>query len=172
MKKSWLQSVLAMSAVMMSFQPLTAQTKTISHNLTLSNSVESTDAKGRVIVVSNVAGDLQGVLTLAMTMNPDGSVKTGEWAFSVSFTQFGAVTPGGDGDASEVLVQLGVLKGTVLGGTSFHTSTGAVSDLSGIHLSLTGGTVQYAGKNVGSGSVTETHVNQQGAARGSLSLTF
>lgn len=71
--------------------------------MTLSNAVESIDTANRKVFVVNVAGDLPGVLTVAVVVAADGTVSSGEWALNVSYIQFGPPDADGDGDASETL---------------------------------------------------------------------
>jgi hypothetical protein len=153
-------------------QPLSAQSQPTTHNLTIGNATEAIDGQGRVVLVANVQGDLQGVLTLALVVRADGTVSGGEWALNVSYIQFGPPASDGDGDPSETLVQLGVIKGSVSGGAAYLGNDGLATDLSGIQLNLTGATLQFAGTTSGSGIVTGSSINQRNASSGSLALTF
>ncbi len=123
-----------------------------------------------MILVGNITGDLPGVLTLALTVNPSGMVTSGEWALNVSYVQFGAISS--DGDASESLVQLGVLKGSVRTGVAGIAANHLATTLTGIQLDLTGATVQFARTTRGSGAFTATRLNLPNAPIGSLTLTF
>jgi hypothetical protein len=109
---------------------------------------------------------------LALVVGTDGVVTGGEWALTVSYIQFGPPDADGDGDPSESLVQRGVIKGVVSGGFSFLATNGLASDLSGIVLSVTGSTLEFAGKTSGTGTVTGTSMNQQTASSGTLTITF
>lgn len=153
-------------------QPLSAQSQPMTHNLTIGNATESIDAHGRVVLVANVQGDLQGVLTLALVVRADGTVTAGEWALNVSYIQLGPPSSDGDGDPSETLVQLGVIKGSVSGGVADLGNDGLATDLSGIQLNLTGATMQFAGATSGNGTVAGSSINQQNSSTGSLTLTF
>jgi hypothetical protein len=152
-------------------QPLRAQSTT-THTLTLSNATEIIDAQNRLVIVATVQGDIPGILTLAVIVGPDGVVRGGEWALTVSYIQFGPPDTDGDGDASESLVQRGVIKGSVSVGSSFLAANGLASELSGIILNVTGATLEFVGKNSGTGTVTGRNMNQQAASSGTLTITF
>ncbi len=151
---------------------LSAQTNPTAHNLTLSNIAETIDAHGRRVFVAHVEGDLPGVFTLALVVGPSGTVTGGEWALTVSYIQFGPPDPDGDGDASEALVQRGVIKGAVSGGAAVLTAGGLASDLSGVQLNVSGATVQFASAKTGSGYVLGSNMNNQAASTGNLTITF
>lgn len=149
-----------------------AQMKSTTHNLTLSNVAETIDADGRQVLIAQVAGDLPGILTLALVIGPNGLVTSGEWALNVSYIQFGPPDADGDGDPSESLVQRGVIKGAITGGSAVLNSSGVATDLSGIQLHITGATVEFAATTTGSGSVLGSSINQQAASSGLLAITF
>lgn len=140
--------------------------------MTLSKVSETIDKHGRRVFVSEVQGDLPGVLTVALEVGAGGVVTGGEWALTVSYIQFGPPDADGDGDPSEALVQRGVLKGAVTGGAAVLTDGGLATDISGIQLNLTGATVEFASAKTGTGTVTGSSMNQQAASNGSLSITF
>ena len=161
----------AFALALTSARSLHAQT-TSTHNLTLSNLAETKDADGRQVIVAHVAGDLPGVLTLALVIGPGGIVTGGEWALNVSYIQFGPPDADGDGDPSESLVQRGVIKGAITGGSAVLNSMGMATDLSGIQMHITGATVEFAGTSTGTGSVLGSSINLQAASSGFLAITF
>src|SRR5437879_2102847 len=57
------------------------------YNMQLSLAEQSQDDQGRTLLTMMSAGDLQGVLTLAVTTAADGSITGGEWALTVSYTE-------------------------------------------------------------------------------------
>ena len=152
--------------------PLQAQSTLIAHALTLNNATESIDAQNRRVIVANVQGDIPGTLTLALIVGSDGVVKGGEWALTVSYIQFGPPGADGDGDASESLVQRGVIKGAVSLRSSLLTADGLASNLSGVLLSVTGGTLEFAGKSTGTGTLNGSSMNRQAASSGTLTINF
>lgn len=154
--------------------PLTmhAQASQTVHAMTLSNAVESIDTANRKVFVVNVAGDLPGVLTVAVVVAADGTVSSGEWALNVSYIQFGPPDADGDGDASETLVQRGVIKGSVSSGSTVLGPDGLASTLSGLQLNVTGATVEFSSVKTGLGTLSGGNMNQQTASSGTLSLNF
>lgn len=171
-RAAWLASVLVLTISALSPLFATAQAATSTHSLTLGNSVESVDADGRRVFVTTVTGDLPGVLTLALVVNADGTVTGGEWALNVSYIQFGPPDADGDGDPSESLVQRGVIKGAVSGGSAVLGAKSLASVLSGIRLDVTGATLEFAAIKAGNGTVMGNNMDQQAASSGLLSLTF
>ncbi len=165
-------SKVAFAIAITSAGSLHAQTTPTTHNLTLSNVAETKDADGRQVFVAHVAGDLPGILTLALRIGPGGIVLGGEWALDVSYIRFGPPDADGDGDPSESLVQRGVIKGAVTGGSAVLNAVGVATDLSGIQMNITGATVEFAGTSTGTGSVLGSSVNQQAASSGFLAITF
>ncbi len=155
-----------------SVQSAAAQTTPTAHALTFSNPTEHRDAKGRVIIVGHVAGDLPGILTLALNVTSAGVVTSGEWALNVSYTQFGPPAPDGDGDPSEVLIQRGVIKGSIIDGGAPLASNGLASSANGLQLHITGATVQFPATTTGSGSFTGGGLLNASTANGTLTLTF
>lgn len=171
--RKWRARLLAVAALSLTLSParfVIAQSQPITHHLTLSNATESIDAKGRIILVGNIAGDLPGVLTLALSVRPDGTVSSGEWALNVSYVQFGPMSS--DGDASESLVQLGVIKGSIRTGVAGLSANHLATALTGIQLDVTGATVQFARTTKGSGIFTGSRLDNHNAPIGSLNLTF
>lgn len=162
----------ALALALTSAGTLHAQTTPSTHNLSLSAVTQTTDANGRKVLVAHVSGDLPGILTLALVIGPSGVVTGGEWALNVSYIQFGPPDADGDGDPSESLVQRGVIKGAIMGGSAVLNSNGLATDLSGIQLQITGATVQFAATTSGSGSVLGSSINQQAASSGLLAITF
>lgn len=152
--------------------PLRAQSKPTSHNLSLSNVSETLDTNGRRVFVAKVSGDLSGVLTLALVVGPNGAVSGGEWALNVSYVLLGPADTDGDGDPVESLVQRGVIKGSVSGGSASVVANGLASDINGIRLNISGATVEFASITTGTGSVLGSNMNQQVVSNGYLTLTF
>ena len=171
-RRNLLMAALAVVVPCTSVRPAVAQTKPTPHALTFSNPTEGRDAKGRVIIVGHVAGDLQGILTLALTVTNAGVVTAGEWALNVSFTQFGPADPDGDGDPSEVLVQRGVIKGSITDGGAPLNANGLATSANGLQLRVTGATVQFSTVTTGSGSFTGGGLLNSSTANGTLNLTF
>lgn len=151
---------------------LRAQANPTSHKLTLGNVAETIDANGRRVFVANVGGDLPGVLTLALVVGPNGVVSGGEWALNVSYIKFGPPDGDGDGDPSESLVQRGVIKGSVSGGSAILDNGGLASDLNAIRLNISGATLEFASITAGTGSVLGSSMNQQAISNGFLTITF
>ena len=149
--------------------PAGAQTPT-AHNLQLSNASESVDAQGRFVLVANVAGDLPGVLTLAMSVGPDGRVSGGEWALSVISNTVTGTSP--DGATNTENVPQGTLKGSVTGGFTGVGSDGLLTDLNGVQIAINGATQQFATVTSGTGSASGNHMNDQSASNGTLTLSF
>ncbi len=171
--RRWKVELLALCTFALTLCParsLVAQSKPATHHLTLSNATETTDSKGRIILVGNVAGDLPGVLTLALSVGSDGTVTGGEWALNVSYVQFGPMSS--DGDASESLVQLGVVKGSVHAGLASLAANHIATSLTGIQLDVTGATVKFATAAKGSGTFTGSRLDNRNAPIGSLTITF
>jgi hypothetical protein len=163
----------AFALTLISAESVRAQATTpTSHSLTLGNVVETIDANGRRVFVANVGGDLPGVLTLALVVGPDGVVSGGEWALNVSYIQFGPPSSDGDGDPSESLVQRGVIKGSVSGGSAILDNSGLASDLNSIRLNISGATLEFASIAAGTGSVLGSNMNQQAVSNGFLTITF
>lgn len=150
------------------------QTPLTTHHLLLNNVVQSVDAHGRFIFVATVRGDMAGVLTLAVSVDATGAVKSGEWAYNAARLDLGAPVRDndGDGDSDETLVRLGFLKGTVSGGNVVVAADGHATELGSIRLNLTGATVKFAGIHAGSGIVGGTNMQIQNTSSGFLTLTF
>lgn len=173
--KVWLKSLLlpcGLAAVCLPAQSLSAQGALVTHNLTLNDAAETIDIHGRRVLVASVQGDLSGVLTLALVVSPNGVVTGGEWALNVSYLEYGPPDDDADGDASEKLVQRGVVKGQVGSGSIVPASDGLPSDLSAIQLSITGATLEFAAVKTGTGTVTGNSMNQRSASTGTLSINF
>jgi hypothetical protein len=151
-----------------------AQSQT-TYAITLSHAEESVDPVGRAVITMMARGDLQGALTVRLDRSADGTVTGGEWALTVSYTEVIATPPassGGDDDPGERLVQKGVLKGTVTGGSVTLNDDGSVGTLNGVQLVLTGGTLAYDGTASGSGSIDGTSLADRDNSSGSISLVF
>lgn len=153
-------------------RPAIAQAAPSNHTLTFNNATEYKDAKGRVVIIGHVTGDLPGILTLALNVSPSGAVTAGEWALNVSFTQFGPPDPDGDGDPSEVLIQRGVIKGSISSGGAPLATNGLATSANGLQLHITGATVQFAAVTTGSGSFTGGGLSNANTASGTLNLQF
>ena len=171
-RRASLMGVLALLATYASVRPALAQQTPTTHALTFANSTEYKDAKGRIVIIGHVAGDLPGVLTLALNVTSAGVVTSGEWALNVSFTQFGPPDPDGDGDPSEVLVQRGVIKGSITNGGAPIATSGLATSANGLQLRITGATVQFASVSTGTGSFTGGGLLNSSTASGTLNLTF
>jgi hypothetical protein len=172
LRSCWFLAVVGWALFLCISEPLRAEPTPTTHTLILSNATETVDEQNRLVIVSNVQGDIPGVLTLALIVGPDGLVRGGEWALTVSYIQFGPPDSDGDGDLSESLVQRGVIKGAVSAGSSFLAANGLASELSGIVLNVTGATLEFTGKNSGTGTVTGRNLNQSAASSGTLTITF
>ena len=170
--RTWLLTCCALALALTSAGPLRAQSNPTSHNLTLSDVTETLDTNGRRVFVAKVRGDLSGVLTLALMVGPNGVVSGGEWALNVSYILLGPPSTDGDGDPIESLVQRGVIKGSVSGGSASVVGSGLASDLNGIRLNISGATVEFASITTGTGSVLGSNMNQQAVSNGYLTLTF
>ncbi len=149
-----------------------AQSALRTHHLSLHGVTASIDPQGRLIATGRTHGDLPGVLTLAVTLDRDGRVIGGEWALDISYIKFGAIDKDGDGDRAEGLVQLGMLKGTVLGGAAKLNSDGRAVSLSSLQLDLNGATNQFHNTQHGKGRLSLAEITGPGAAHGTVSLTF
>jgi hypothetical protein len=140
------------------------------HNLTLANALQSVDKQGRIVFVTQVAGDLPGTLTLRLNLASNGTITGGEWALNVTYIEFGPLSP--DGDHEESLISRGVVKGAVTSGGAIVSSTGKVTDLNGLQLTITGATHQFAQVTSGSGSAGGSQLNVSAGSNGYLSLNF
>ncbi len=151
--------------------PLRSQAQATTRNLVIAGATQSIDAGGRVVLVAKVHGDLSGVLTLALTVGPNGMVSGGEWALNLSYIKYGPRVTS-DGDPSEALVKMGALKGTVTGGSARMGTGGLVTDLNGVQLNLKHATMTFAGAAGGSGTIAATLLDQQTASSGYMTLNF
>jgi hypothetical protein len=158
----------------------------VPHVMTAAEAATTILDDGRVALTTQVSGDLRGPLTVAFHVGPDGQL-AGEWALAVSYVQDVdasgnpvAFEPHEDGDADapehhdhhEVLIQRGVLKGEIAGGTMTLGDNGAIAAIDGVWLQITGGTQEFAAVTSGSGFLSLTSLQDGGAATGSLDLTF
>lgn len=162
------------------FRSARAQTQT-TYNLTFSHAEQSIDAAGATVITVMAQGGLQGVMTLKLERGEDGSVTGGEWALAVSYTETPVIPPpndspvtptDGDNDPPENLVQKGVLKGRITGGTVALNGDGGVVVLNGVQLELTGGTLAYDGVLQGGGYINGTALSDRDTSSGSVSLIF
>lgn len=165
-------NLLAFLIPLLTSSSVSAQAPASTHSMTLSNATETIDRANRRVFVAKVDGDLPGVLTLALVIGPDGTVTGGEWALNVSYIQFGPPDTDGDGDASESLVQRGVIKGSVSGGSAVVGANGLATSFSGIQLNITGATMQFAGTQTGNGTAVGSSMNLQTASNGLLTISF
>ncbi len=170
--RTGLLTLFAFVLALTSGHKLVAQSQPTVHKLQITNVTESVDTKGRVLLNGIVKGDLQGVLTLALVVAPNGTVTGGEWALNVSFIKFGAPDKDGDGDESESLVQLGTIKGVISAGAAGRKANGLATALNGVELKITGATLQYAKTTTGSGMFAGSSLDVQSASNGTFSLTF
>lgn len=148
------------------------QSQPRTHVLRLDGVTQSSDAQGRIITTAHVHGDLPGMLTVAVKADPDGHVRSGEWALDVSFIKFGAIDKDGDGDRIEGLEQRGVLKGDVLGGSAALAADGRAESLHNLHLDLTGATLQFQRAHHGTGSLSLSGMTTPQQSHGTVSITF
>jgi len=160
----------ALVAVCVPMESARAQSQPTAHRISLSGVMQSIDAQGRIVLVASAAGDLPGVLTLAMSVGPDGRVTAGEWALSVSYNQLGAMTA--DGSAASTLVQQGTFKGGFSGGFAQVGANGLMTDINGLQLAISSATLQFATVTAGSGIANGNHMNLQSASNGTVTLTF
>jgi hypothetical protein len=151
---------------------------TTTHNVTLAVADQSVDASGRTVITMMASGDLNGVLTVALQVRADGSIATGEWALNVSYTaplnpnaQPDPSLPDPDSPLEEQFIQRGVLKGTLTGGSE-TLANGQVVAISGLQLSLTGGTVEYASVTSGNGTLQGSNLSDRDNSNGSMTLKF
>ena len=158
------------------------------YNLMLSHAGVSQDATtGETVVTMPVRGDLPGVLTLGVTRDNAGTITGGQWSLVVSYTA--TTLPSGevvveapDADeeheeagahqGSDALVQKGVIKGSIQAGTIALNADGSVRSLTDVVLSVTGGTLQYAGATAGSGLLSGSNLSDRSTSSGAVSLIF
>ena len=175
MNAIWIRVACALVIVSLSgtFRGARAQSPA-TYNVSLSHAEISVDDSGRTVVTMMAAGDLRGALTVRLERAADGAIAGGEWAFTVSYTEIAASVPppdGGEDDPGEMLVQKGVLKGTVTGG-QVGPADGGLETLIGVRVALTGGTLAYDAITSGSGSIDGSNMADRDASSGSFTLTF
>jgi hypothetical protein len=156
-------------------------------NVTLSHAEVSHDpTSGQTIVTMPVRGDLPGVLTLGLKQNAAGTVTGGEWSLVVSYSTTtssdGTVTVDpveeiphgqpGHTHGADALVQKGVIKGSVDGGTLSLNTDGSLRSLNDIVLSVTAGTLQYATATSGNGLLSGTNLSDRATSSGAASIVF
>ncbi|MFN2500163.1 MAG: hypothetical protein ABR557_13865 [Pyrinomonadaceae bacterium] len=141
-----------------------------SHNLTLSKARVSTLADNRKVIVMVTGGDLPGVLTLAVEVNSDGTISGGEWALvSTEADQ----ANGSDTDPGDAMVmQKGVLKGLVSGGTVSLDADGTLVAVNTVQLAVNGGTLVFDGIASGDGIANGANLDDSDASSGSMTLNF
>jgi len=155
------------------------------YNVTLSHAETSTDARGRTIVTMATRGDLPGTLTLAVERTADGAVIGGEWALNVSYTELTTadghveaadIDAGESGDETiphtEALVQKGVIKGRVAGGSLTLGADGALTTLNDLVLSVTSGTLAFDRTAGGNGVLSGASLSDRDASNGAVTITF
>ncbi len=165
----------AVLAVCMPARPLQAETL---YKSKFALAEQSIDPQGRTVVVMQGMGDLSGVLTLVLNVGADGSVSGGQWALNVSyiapshpFAQIDPTRQDPDAALGEKLVQKGVLSGTISGGST-AAANGVVSAINSLQLTITHGTMQFAGVTQGTGTVVGTRMDHRANASAFTSLTF
>jgi hypothetical protein len=150
----------------------------VTYNVSLAVADQATDAQGRTVITMMATGDLPGVFTLALSIAPDGTVTDGEWALVVSYTA--ALNPNAQPDPSlpdpdsavgEQLIQRGVIKGLVNGGSAIMAG-GGVDGLVDVSLAVSGGTVEFAAVPNGSGTVNGSNTTDRNNSTGSIVLNF
>ena len=167
----WARAAFCLVATVLIASALAYGQSPTTYNINLALAEQSQDDQGRQIVTMMASGDLPGLLTLVLSVAPDGTVTGGEWSLVVSYVTI--VNPNGqtEEEKGETLVQKGVLSGTVLaGGTTLNN--GAVSAIGYLQLDLSQGTVQYASVPNGSGSASATSTDDRTNSAGSATLTF
>lgn len=153
------------------------------YNVTLSRAEASTDAHGRTIVTMTTRGDLPGTMTLAIERRADGTVTGGEWALNVSYTQLtapdghveAADIAGGDDETvphAEALVQKGVIKGQLVGGSVTLGADGALATFNDLVMSVTSGTLAFDRAASGNGVLSGASLSDRDASNGAVTITF
>jgi len=163
-----------------------AAVSVVPHVMTAAEAATTMLDDGRVALTTQISGDLKGPLTIAFRVGPDGQI-AGEWALAVSYVQDvdaagnpvafephedGDVDAAGQADHHEVLIQRGVLKGEIAGGTMTPGDNGAIAAIEGAWLQVTAGTQEFAAVTSGSGFLSLTSPQDGGAMTGQLDLTF
>ena len=169
----WQTSLLALCALLFCVAPARSANKEepTAHVLTVSSVDQTIDRNGRKIFVAHLSGELPGILTMVLNVEPGGAVTGGEWALNVSYQVFGRPNPAGDGDASERLVQLGHFKGTVVSGTA-AVLPNRITTSASVQLMITGATVNFAGITSGSGSFIGADLNVSSISSGTFTLIY
>jgi hypothetical protein len=182
-KKYWVHRFsLCMIAVLIALAVSTGPTAVAqsptTHNISLALADQSIDAQGRTVITMMATGDLQGVFTLVLSIAPDGTVTDGEWALNVSYmaplnpnAQPDPSLPDPDSPIGEQLIQRGVIKGLVNGGSAVM-SGGVVDALVGVALAVTGGTLEFASVPNGNGIVSSSNTTDRNNSTGSIVLNF
>lgn len=136
------------------------------------------DPQGHTVIIMQGTGDLPGVLTLVLSLAPDGTVASGEWALNVSYTaplNPGAApkpdSPDPDSGVGEQLIQKGTLSGTIASGSTI-ASNGQITEFTSLQLAISSGTLQFAGVTAGNGAANGTNINDRANSAASTSLTF
>jgi hypothetical protein len=157
------------------------------------------DSAGRLVIAMNARGDLRGLVTLTLSVGPDGTITSGDWALVVSHLE--DLNPDGtvavvneeephehseepsDGPLEEHhdessggehhefirFVNKGTLGGDITGGFVGTGADGALA-LVNVQLQLTGATLTFASTSSGTGSIDADLGSR--SAQGSLRLTF
>ena len=174
--KSALPAIAAFLAV--GILPAVAQQGPTAHNDSLGLASQYHDSQGRLVITMQANGDLPGVLTLVVETNPDGTIRSGEWALNVSYTAplhpDAAPNPSSsdpDSGQGEQLIQRGTLTGTIEGG-SLVVNGDAVTGVNGLLLQVGAGSIEFASVNAGSGQVDATSVADSTNSTGTASLSF
>jgi len=162
-----------------SLSAIAQQQTPTTYNSSFSIASQSIDTQGRTVIIMQGTGDLPGVLTLVLSLAPDGTVASGEWALNVSYTAplnpdakpVAPDSPDPDSGVGEQLIQLGVLSGTIASGSTV-AANGQVTQFNSLQLTITAGTLQFAGVTAGSGAADGTNIDNRANSAASTSLTF
>jgi hypothetical protein len=154
------------------------QQSATTYNSSFSIASQSLDPQGRTVIIMQGTGDLPGVLTLVLSLAPDGAVASGEWALNVSYTAPlnpnatpDPSLPDPDSGVGERLIQKGTLSGTVASGSTI-AANGQVTEFTSLQLVITTGTLQFAGVTAGNGAANGIHIDDRANSSASTSLTF
>jgi hypothetical protein len=122
------------------------------------------------------SGDLPGSLTLTIDRDGrDNTIVGGNWALVVSYIEDVAATApqhADDDHGGELLIQKGVLKGTISGGTLTLNADGTVAAVNSVQVNINSGSLNYEAVTSGGGTVDETDLQDFAGSRGGLNLSF
>jgi hypothetical protein len=144
------------------------------HNLTLSKARISEPVNNRTVIVMETEGDERGALTLALDVNPDGSISGGEWAFVATYVEnIPGDPPTGDEDAGgELLIQKGTLSGAISAGNVTLNADQTIASVDSIQLSVEKGTLTFNEISSGNGNGQIINLQEPNTSSGTLSLYF